>query len=137
MVKTKFVNLLLVIAAVLVVAVFAFSVRLEAAADSVTLLKADGITCGNCAAAISKALEAEKGVASVTVDESAGKVVVGYDSKAVTPEALSNRVTSTGYGCRILQVQTMAEYRLASGGEVPARPAKGCCCSKNRQKAKE
>ena len=129
----NFVNLLLIVAAVALMAIFAFSVRLEASADRVTVLKADGITCGNCAARIARALEAEQGVASVSVDDSAGRVIIGYDSKAVTPETLANRVTSAGYCCRILQTQTFEEYRKSSGGAVTVRPTRRSCCGMDKQ----
>ena len=131
--KRNPVNLLLVVAAVFLVAVFAFSVRLEASADRVTVLTADGITCGGCVARINRALEAEHGVASVSVDEAAGRVVVAHDSRAVTPEVLSKRVTVAGYGCRVLQTQTAEEYRKTSGSAVPARPARQCCCGMDKQ----
>jgi mercuric ion binding protein len=125
--KRNVVNLLLVVAAVLLVAVFAFSVRLEASADRVTVLKADGITCAGCVTRIARALEAEQGVASVSVEEAAGRVVIGYDSQAATPEALAKRVTAAGYGCRVLQTQTAEEYQRTTGSAIPARPARRCC----------
>lgn len=131
--KRNLVNLLLVVVAILLVAVFAFSVRLEASADRVTVLKADGITCAGCVARIARALEAEQGVASVSVEEAAGRVVIGYDSQAVTSEALAQRVTKAGYGCRVLQTQTAEEYRKTSGSAVPARPARQCCCGMDKQ----
>jgi periplasmic mercuric ion binding protein len=127
------INLLLVTAAVLVIVVFAFSVRLEASADRVTVLKADGITCASCVAAINKALAAEQGVASVSVEEAAGRVVIGYDSSAVAPEALAKRVTAAGFGCRVIQTQTAEEYRKSSGSAIPVRPARQCCCGMDRQ----
>jgi len=131
--KRNLVNPLLVIVAVLLVAVFAFSVRLRASADRVTVLKAEGITCAGCVARIARTLESEHGVASVSVDEAAGRVVVAHDSRAVTPEVLSKRVTVAGYGCRVLQTQTAEEYRKTSGSAVPARPARQCCCGMDKQ----
>jgi periplasmic mercuric ion binding protein len=135
--KRNLVNLLLVVAAVFLVAVFAFSVRLEASPDRVTILKADGITCAGCVARITRALEAEHGVASVSVDKTAGRVVIGYDSRAVTPEVLSKMVTVAGYGCRVLQTQTAEEYRKTSGSAVPVRPARQCCCGMDKQQPKK
>jgi mercuric ion binding protein len=131
--KRNLVNLLLVVATVLLVAGFAFSVRLEASADRVTVLKADGITCAGCLARITRAIEAEPGVASVSVEEAAGRVVIGYDSQAVTPEAMAKRVTAVGYGCQVLQTQTTEEYRKTSGSAVPVRRARQCCCGMDKQ----
>ena len=131
--KRNLVNLLLVIAAVLLVVVFAFSVRLQASADRVTVLKADGITCAGCVARIAKALEAEQGVASVSVDEAAGRVVIAHDSQAATPEALAKRVTAAGYGCRVLQTQTFEDYRKTSSGTLPVRPTRRCWCDMGKQ----
>lgn len=131
--KRNLINLLLVIIAVVVVALCAFSVRLDASADKVTVLQADGITCGNCTAAITRALQKEQGVAAVAVDEAAGRVVVGFDSKAVTPEIMANRVSATGYGCRVMLVQNIDEYRSASGDLKAGPAARKCCCAKNRK----
>lgn len=131
--KSKLLNPLLVMAAVLVVALFAFSVRLKASADKMMVLKADGITCGSCVASISRALKAEKGVASVAVDVATGRVLVGYDSKFAAPEALASRVASAGYRSHILQVQTIGEFRTSSGGELPFSTSRGCCCAKSKQ----
>ena len=131
--KRNPVNLLLILAAVMLVAVFAFSVRLEASADRVTVLKADGITCASCVTRIARALEAEQGVASVSVKEAAGWVVISYDSQAATPDALAKRVTAAGYGCRVLQTQTFEEYRKTSGGALPPRSARRCWCEMDKQ----
>ena len=124
--RGKLLNLLLIVASVLVVTFFALSVRLEASPDTVTVMQADGIACERCAAVIAKALEAEKGVASVSVDAATGRVVVGYDSKNVGPEVLTSRVTTAGYACRILRTQTAAAYRTESGGQIITR--KTSCC---------
>jgi hypothetical protein len=123
--KKNLVNLLLVAAAVSLVAAFAFSVRLEAA-DRVAILKGEGITADG-AARIVRALEGEQGVASVAVDNSSGRVIVGYDSWAVAPETLAKRVAAAGYGCRLLQIQTFEEYRNTPGA-IPLRPSRRCCC---------
>ncbi|HEY6872714.1 MAG TPA: heavy metal-associated domain-containing protein [Geobacteraceae bacterium] len=131
--KKNLVNLLLVVAAVLLLAVFALSVRLEALADRVAVMKADCIARAGCVAGIARVLEAEHGVASVSVDEAAGRVVIGYDSQAVTPEALVKRVTAAGYGCRVLQTQTFEEYRKTSGGALPVRPTRKCWCEMDKQ----
>lgn len=132
--RKKLANILLVVIALAVVAVFAFSVRLEAAADAVVVLKTNGMTCGSCAGLIEKALKASTGVASVEVDLDAGQVVVGYDSKLAEPGKLAAGVTGIGYGSSILQTMTAEEYRAVTGRDVKARAAKGGCgCCNNKQ----
>jgi copper chaperone CopZ len=133
-VKGKIINIVLILAAVLLLAVFAFAVRIMPAADHVAVLKTAGMTCGACGASIEKALQSARGVASVEVDVAAGRVVVAYDSKAVKPETLAATVTGLGYGSSILQNLTGEQYKAATGRNVaqPAKPA-GCgCCNKNR-----
>jgi len=124
----------IVFAAVIVVVLCAFAVRLEASADSVAVLRAQGMTCGSCAGKIEKTLGKQAGVARVQVDVDAGKVVVGFDSRTVRPEILAERVTGVGYGCSILQVLTPEEYRAQTGSTTAfVRQGGGCgggCCGK-------
>ncbi len=123
--KRNPVNLLLVVAAVFLVAVFAFSVRLEASADRVTVLTADGITCGGCVARINRALEAEHGVASVSVDEAAGRVVVAHDSRAVIRRPSPPRRWQSG---SLPQGMAAGSSRLRLLRNT-ARPPAGCFLS--------
>lgn len=83
----------LVIAAVTVLVVFAFRVRILATADSVAVLQTTGMTCGSCSGKITKALESVKGVAVTEVDVNGGWVIVGYDTKVVKPETLAEWLT--------------------------------------------
>jgi periplasmic mercuric ion binding protein len=132
--KGKITNIVLVIAAILLLAVFAFAVRTKPAADHVAVLKTTGMTCGGCSTSIEKALLSARGVAAVEVDVAAGRVVVAYDSKAVRPEALAATVSGLGFGSSILQNLTGEQYQAATGRNAAqiARPA-GCgCCDKNR-----
>jgi mercuric ion binding protein len=132
-VKGKITNIVLIIAAVLLLAVLAFAVRIKPNPDHVAVLKTAGMTCGGCSTTIEKALQTERGVAAVEVDVVAGRVVVAYDSKAVKPEALAATVTGLGYGSSILQNLTGEQYQAATGRNAAqtAKPA-GCgCCNKN------
>ncbi|HEY6837658.1 MAG TPA: heavy-metal-associated domain-containing protein [Geobacteraceae bacterium] len=134
MAKRQWLNVVLVLAAVVVVGICAFSVRLEAAADRVAVLKTTGMTCGACAGRITTALKREKGVASVKVDVDGGRVIVGYDSKKVAPERIATSVTEAGYGSSILQVVSAVDYRRQTGSN-PSRlePSGGCaCCATKR-----
>jgi periplasmic mercuric ion binding protein len=106
-------------------------------ADSVAVLKSQGISCGSCAGRIEKSLKEKPGVASVEVNVDSGRVMVAYDSKVAKPETLAETVTSVGYGSSILQVLTTEQYRVMTGKSAPVQTAKtgGCgsgCCNKNR-----
>lgn len=108
-----------------------------ALADSVAILKSQGVTCGSCAARIEKALKEKPGVASVDVDLDAGRVTVAFDSTVAKPEVLAETVTGLGYGSSVIQVMSMGQYRAATGRDVPAPAAKaggGCggCCNRSR-----
>jgi mercuric ion binding protein len=134
-VKGKIINIVLILAAILLLAVFAFAVRIKPAADHVAVLKTAGMTCGGCSTSIEKALQSARGVAAVEVDVGAGRVVVAYDSRAVKPEALAATVTGLGYGSSILQNLAGEQYRALAGGSAAAQVVKpaGCgCCNKNR-----
>lgn len=106
-------------------------------ADAVAVLKSQGVTCGSCAARIEKALKEKAGVASVEVDVEGGRVMVAYDAKLATPEALAAAVTGAGYGSSVLQTMTADQYRAVTGKELTGRPAKsGCACCADRQAGK-
>ncbi len=110
-----------------------------ATADSVAILKSQGVTCGSCAGRIERALKEKPGVASVSVDVDAGRVTVAYDSKKAAPEVLAQAVTELGYGSSILQVLTTEPYKAMAGSNAAVQTAKagGCggdCCNKNRNR---
>ncbi len=128
MFRTKnIVNMLLILAAVVVVGILAFSVRLEASVNSVAVLRTQGMTCGSCAMKIEDALKGAKGVSSVQVNVNEGQVVVGYDSSLVKPEAIAEQVTGSGYGSSIIQVLTPEEYASLTGKNIAADSQKGGC----------
>lgn len=107
------------------------------AADSVVVLKSQGVTCGSCAGKIEKALREKPGVAAVEVDVDAERVMIAIDSQIARPETLAETVTGLGYGSSILQVVSTEQYRAMTGRDVPVQTAKagGCgggCCNKNR-----
>lgn len=134
--KRNAVNSLLVFTAIVVVGIFAFSVRLEASANSVAILRAHGMTCGSCASKIKQSLKGAKGVASVQVNVGGGEVVVGYDSNHVRPEAIAERITGSGYGCSIIQVLTPEQYASITGKNIAAARQGGGCgggCGGTRQ----
>lgn len=106
-------------------------------ADSVVVMKSQGVTCGSCAGKIERALKEKPGVASVEVDVDAGRVIAAYDSKVAKPETLAETVTGLGYGSSILQVLSTEQFRAMAGRNVAVQTARsgGCgsgCCNKNR-----
>jgi copper chaperone CopZ len=105
-------------------------------ADSVVVLKAQGVTCGSCAGKIEKALKEKSGVASVEVDVDNGGIAVAYDAKAAKPEILADTVTVLGYENSILQNFSADEYRAVTGrnvASVSSEKSGGCgCCNKNK-----
>ena len=124
-----------VVALALVIMLSAGTVFAAFQADSVTVLKAAGVSCGSCAGKIKAALEAQKGVTSAEVDIELGKVVVWYDGKVAKPEALAAAVTAIGYDSKILQSYSAEEYRQATGKSAPNGKAKvGCACCDNDKK---
>jgi len=134
--KLKIQNVTLVLVAAAVLAVFAFSVRLEASPDSVVVLKTLGMTCDSCTEKIAKVLRAQQGVTSTEVDVAAGQVTVWYDSKMAAPERLAQVMTGIGYGSSILVATSVEEYRAATGRAGPAMAdarASGCGCCRGKQ----
>lgn len=125
--KRNATNTLLVLAAAVIVGLLAFSVRLEASANSVAILRAQGMTCGGCASRIEQALKGTKGVTSVQVNVDAGQVVVGYDSNQVNPEAIAERVTGSGYGCSVIQLLTPEQYASMTGQNLAEVKKRGGC----------
>lgn len=119
---------LLVIAAVTVLVVLAFRVRIGATADSIAVLKTIGMTCGSCSSKITKALESLKGVAVTEVDVEGGWVVVGYDTKSVKPEALAEKVSGVGFGSNVHVVLTPEQFKQITGRDIGknASPSGGC-----------
>jgi len=131
--KLKIQNVILVLIAVVVLAVFAFSVKLEPSPDSVVILKTLGMTCDSCTGKIDKILHTQQGVTSVEADVAAGRVTVWYDSKQAVPERLAQVVTGIGYGSSILVKTSVEDYRAATGRTGTAMAdagTSGCgCCS--------
>lgn len=119
-----------------VVAVFlstlAFHVNAKAAVDSIAVLKTTGMTCGSCSAKISRALEAQKGVAVTEVDVAGGWVIVGYDTKSVKPDALAQKVTDTGFNSLVHLVLTPEQFKQTTGRDlgIKTEPGSGCCGGK-------
>lgn len=126
--KNRIINVLVLVAAVTLLSVLAFYVRIGATADSVAVLRTTGMTCGSCSSKITKALEALKGVAVTEVDVEGGWVVVGYDTKTVKPEALAERVNGAGFGSSVHLVLTPEQFKQMTGRDIgkQASTSGGC-----------
>lgn len=118
---------LLVITAITLLVILALRVRVGATADSVVVLRTTGMTCGSCSSKITKALESLKGVAVTEVDVEGGWVVVGYDTKAVKPDALAAQVNNSGFGSNVHMVLTPEQFRQITGREIGKNASPGGC----------
>lgn len=106
----------------------AFRVSIGATADSVAVLRTTGMTCGSCASKISDALKKVPGVVVTEVDVENGWVIVGYDTKAVQPVKLAERVRETGYYSMVSEVITPERFKQITGRNIgqQAAPSGGC-----------
>ena len=130
--SSSLLNIAMVVAAVTLLSLLAFYVRIGSTADSVAVLKTDGMTCSSCSSIITAALQKVKGVAVTEVDVEGGWVVVGYDTKTVTPEALAREVNGAGFVSGVHLILTPDQFREVSGRDIGKNSAgsAGCCGSK-------
>jgi len=135
------INSILIATAAVFLVSLAFYVRTGATADSIAVLKTSGMTCGSCSSKITAALEKQKGVAVTEVDVAGGWVLVGYDTKAVTPWILAEKVSSTGFGSNVHQVLSPEQFKQITGRNIGTKAGQGsgCCggkgggCGSNKQ----
>lgn len=120
--KGKIINFILLLIVIALLSIFALAVRIRPVGDAVVLLQAAGISCGSSAGEIEKALEPAGGVSAVELDPKGGLVIVGYDSRKVRPDTLAGTISGAGYGCSVLRVLTMEEFRRMTG-RFPGRGA--------------
>lgn len=122
------INSILIASTVVFLATLAFYVRTGSTADSVAVLKTTGMTCGSCSSKISAVLDKQKGVAVTEVDVEGGWVVVGYDTKTVSPWILAEKVSGTGFDSKVHQVLTPEQFKQITGRDIgrKASPSGGC-----------
>lgn len=125
--KNKLLNSSLILGVVLLLAVFAFYVRVGVTADSVVVMRASGMTCSSCIKKVTAALEAQRGVAAAEVDLAGGFVIAGYDSKQVGPQRLAQAVSATGFKAEVAELLTPQQFRAIVGRDPGAKPEGGCC----------
>jgi len=114
----RIINVTILVAVATLLSVLAFHVRVGATADSIAVLKTTGMTCGSCSRKITKTLEALHGVAVTEVDVEGGWVVVGYDTKAVKPEVLAEKVRDAGFGSKVHLVLTPEQFKQRTGRDI-------------------
>lgn len=125
---SKLITCSIIAASVALLGVLALHVRTGTTADSVAVLRTSGMTCGSCSSKITKALEALKGVAVTEVDIDGGWVLVGYDTKSVTPWVLAEKVNGTGFTSNVHQILTPEQFKQITGRDIgkQASPSGGC-----------
>jgi len=128
-VRANVINITIVAGAIILLLLLALSVKVGVTADSVAVLKTAGMTCGSCSSKITDALQGIKGVAVAEVDVEGGWVVVGYDTKTVTPETLAAKVTGAGFISGIHQLLTPEQFKKLTGRDIGKKAAStsGCC----------
>jgi copper chaperone len=62
-----------------------------------TAIKVDGMSCEHCVNAITKAVEALPGIASVAVSLAEKSVAVEYDSSKITLDKIKGEIEEQGY----------------------------------------
>ncbi len=130
--KNKIFNAVILVAAVTLLSILAFYVRVGATADAVAVLKTTGMTCSSCAREITTALQKVNGVAAAEVDVAGGWVVVGYDTKTVKPVTLAEKVSNVGFSSNVHQVLTPEQFKQITGREIGTKSTSksGCCGGK-------
>lgn len=124
----KVTNVVLVLAVIVVLAFFAFAVRIRPAADNVALLRRTDVTHTFGAEGVVKRLQSQKGVTSVEADLSGEFVAAAYDSKAVKPESIAAEASAVGHPYELAKVVTVAQYK-AMTGKMPGGDTKVACSS--------
>jgi copper chaperone CopZ len=121
-------TVLLVLASATLLIVLAFRVSIGATVDSVAVLRTTGMTCGSCASKINKALESLRGVTVSEVDVENGWVIVGYDTKEIQPEKLTEKVKETGYYSMVVEVITPDRFKQITGRDIGKKTATSGGC---------
>ncbi|SMF69877.1 Cu+-exporting ATPase [Tistlia consotensis] len=89
-------------------------------ADRTTVLRVEGMRCGNCAAKVRRTLEAVEGVASAEVDHAAGRAEVALADPPAARERLVAALQAAGYPAAPWSEPSAAPCRPAAVDEAPA-----------------
>jgi len=93
-------------------------------------LKVDGMTCGSCVKAATRALSAVPGVDSVDVRLADGAATVRGAQVAGQVRAMIAALSAAGYDAHVAQTATRAASTPAARGACGSGRAAGggCCC---------
>src|SRR5687768_4464775 len=72
-----------------------------AGATEEIVIPVTGMTCAACQGRVQRTLSKTPGVADAAVNLMMGNATVAFDPAAVTPDALVERIRSTGYGAEL------------------------------------
>lgn len=122
----KLENMVLALTVFLVLVVFAFAIQVRPTADQVAVVKATGINCG-VIVEIEKGLYAKQGVVTVAVVPDDGKVIVGYDSKTIQPQAIAAVIAKMGYEITVLETLAVEKFRVITGMGQDANTSSVSC----------
>lgn len=135
--KNRLLTGMIVFAVLSMVAYISFHVTIVTAANSVAILKTDGMTCLSCSEKIRAALKRVKGVAACEVNMEDGRLVVGFDNQAISADELATRISSIGFKSCVEQQLTPEQYQQLTGRELDGAAGGSCkCCTeytKNRE----
>lgn len=110
----KLENMVLALTVFLVLGIFAFAIQVRPTADQVAMVKATGINCG-VMVEIEKSLYAKQGVVTVEVIANDGKVIVGYESKTIQPQAIAAVIAKMGYEITAMETLEVEKFRVITG----------------------
>jgi len=132
--KDKATNVVLVILVIIVLVALSLSVRIRPVADRVLLLKKSAHSLSGRTTETVKRLQSEKGVASVEPDITDHFLIVGFDSKAVSPRSIALATIASGIRYDISKVISAEDYKMITGKDLASVTAKSCggrCGDKN------
>lgn len=78
------------------VAAIAFTAMAQAE-EAKSTFKVNGMMCGSCESAVSKAVTKVDGVKSVDADSGSGEAVVSYDPTKTSPEKITAAINTTKF----------------------------------------
>lgn len=119
-------NMILVVVVLVVLGVFALAIHGRPIVDQVVVVRAADINCG-VIVDIEQRLYANQGVVTVEVNPNDGRVIVGYDSKAILPQTIVSLIASMGYDIHTAETFDVDRFKAMTGRDPAATPVSiGC-----------
>ncbi len=72
------------------------------------VIPVSGMTCAACQSRVQRTLSKTPGVVNASVNLMMGNAMISYDASAITPDALVERIRSTGYGAEMPRMDRTA-----------------------------